>query len=75
MNRFEHNGIRIAYDDLGEGDPILLLHGFGADSRLNWKLSGWYSLLQQAGFRVIAPDSRGHGPSSRRTEVEQYRPQ
>lgn len=75
MPRFEADHLRIAYDDIGEGDPIVLLHGFAADSRLNWKLPGWYGLLQAAGFRVLAPDARGHGRSDKSSDVEDYRPE
>jgi len=72
---FESQGLRIAYDDLGEGEPIILLHGFAADRRLNWRVTGWYDLLVAAGFRVIAADARGHGQSARPTEPEAYRPE
>lgn len=61
MYTFESQGYEIAFDDEGEGDPIILLHGFAADRRSNWKLTGWTKLLLKAGFRVIAPDARGHG--------------
>lgn len=71
---FESDGLRIAYDDLGDGEPIILLHGFAAERRLNWRATGWYDLLARAGFRVIAPDARGHGQSAKPTEPEAYRP-
>lgn len=71
---FLSGGCRIAYDDLGEGAPILLLHGFGADRRLNWRTTGWYDLLAKAGYRVIAADARGHGQSDRPTDPAAYRP-
>ena len=72
---FESDGLRIAYDDLGEGEPILLLHGFAADRRLNWRTTGWYDLLVRAGFRVIAADARGHGQSAKPSDPEAYRPE
>jgi pimeloyl-ACP methyl ester carboxylesterase len=71
---FDADGFRIAYDDLGEGEPILLLHGFAADRRLNWKTTGWYDLLARAGYRVIAADARGHGQSDKPSDPEAYRP-
>ena len=74
MPHFESEGLKIAYDDLGEGDPIVLLHGFAADKSTNWRLTGWYRLLQKAGFRVIAPDARGHGRSDKPSEPEAYAP-
>ena len=71
---FESQGLRLAYDDVGEGEPIVLLHGFAADRRLNWRLTGWYDTLTAAGYRVLAPDARGHGQSAKPTDVEAYRP-
>lgn len=74
MATFTADGFRIAYDDKGEGDAILLLHGFAADRKTNWQLTGWYKLLQAAGFRVIAADARGHGRSDKPSEPEAYAP-
>ena len=71
---FDSNGVRIAYDDLGTGEPIVLLHGFAADRRLNWRLPGWYELLTKAGYRVIAADARGHGRSDRPSDPNAYEP-
>ena len=75
MPFFEVDGLRLAYDDVGEGDPILLLHGFAADRLSNWKLTGWYRLLTSCGFRVIAADARGHGRSDKPTEPGDYAPE
>ncbi|MDJ0657519.1 MAG: alpha/beta hydrolase [Xanthomonadales bacterium] len=75
MPKFDSDGYRIAYDDRGEGDPIFLLHGFAADRRSNWSLTGWVRTLTQAGFRVIAPDSRGHGASDKPTDPKAYKPE
>jgi len=72
---FEAEGLRLAYDDVGAGEPIVLLHGFSADRRLNWRLPGWYDLLADAGYRVLAFDARGHGQSAKPAEVAAYRPE
>jgi non-heme chloroperoxidase len=74
---FETDGLRLAYDDVGDrdGEPIVLLHGFAADRRLNWKLPGWYDTLANAGYRVLALDARGHGLSAKPSDIEAYRPQ
>jgi len=61
----EVDGHRIAYLDGGRGEPLLLLHGFGA-SRDNWTPIA-RELTRH--FRVIAPDLPGYGDSSRRPEV------
>jgi pimeloyl-ACP methyl ester carboxylesterase len=72
---FEAQGLRLAYDDVGDGVPIVLLHGFAADRRLNWKLTGWYETLVAAGYRVLAFDARGHGQSDKPSDIEAYRPE
>lgn len=74
MDTFESQGFQIAYDDDGDGDPIILLHGFAADRRSNWRLTGWTRLLRNAGFRVIAMDARGHGRSDKPTDPKDYAP-
>ena len=65
MPTFLSDGIRLAYLDEGprDGDPIVLIHGFGSNSRVNWVATGWVDLLTKAGFRVIALDTRAHGAS------------
>jgi pimeloyl-ACP methyl ester carboxylesterase len=50
MNSFEAQGFRIAYDNDGDGGPITLLHGFAADRRSNWPLTGWTRHLRNAGY-------------------------
>lgn len=62
---FDSDGIRIAYDDVGEGPPIVLVHGFASSRAGNWRGPGWYDALVDAGRRVIALDCRGHGESEK----------
>lgn len=50
----------IAFDDIGAGDPVLLLHGFPATRHL-W--SQVAPILATAGFRVLVPDLAGYGAS------------
>jgi pimeloyl-ACP methyl ester carboxylesterase len=59
------DGVRIAYEVVGEGEPILLIHGFAASRVQNWKEPGWYKTLTEAGYRVVAMDCRGHGESDK----------
>jgi pimeloyl-ACP methyl ester carboxylesterase len=59
------DGIRIVYDVVGEGAPIVLVHGFASSRAQNWKQPGWYETLGAAGYRVIAADCRGHGDSDK----------
>jgi pimeloyl-ACP methyl ester carboxylesterase len=59
------DGVRIAYEIVGEGAPVVLVHGFAASRVQNWKVPGWYETLSGAGYRVIAMDCRGHGESDK----------
>lgn len=72
MAVFSNNGIDIAYDDVGEGAPILLLHGFASTRTDNWSRTGWYGTLEKTGRRVIAMDWRGHGESTASHSVSDY---
>ena len=36
MQSFDSDGIRIAYRDEGDGEPILLIHGFASNTATNW---------------------------------------
>ena len=57
-------GIRVAYEVVGDGPPIVLVHGFASNRVTNWRTPGWYEALTQAGRQVIALDVRGHGESA-----------
>jgi 3-oxoadipate enol-lactonase len=46
-------------DSGGDGPPVMLLHGWLATADMNW--CGTYDALIEAGYRVLAPDHRGHG--------------
>ncbi len=59
------DGIRIAYERQGEGPPVVLVHGFGSSKEQNWKSTGWYGSLTEAGYSVLAMDNRGHGESDK----------
>lgn len=64
--------IHIAFEVLGEGPPIVLVHGFASSRRTNWRSPGWYDALTKAGRCVIAMDVRGHGESSKPHTHEDY---
>ncbi len=65
MQHFSSDGVRLAYLDTGpaEARPIVLVHGFGSNTRVNWETTGWVETLTKAGYRVISLDNRGHGAS------------
>ncbi len=62
----------IVYTDEGEGDPVLLIHGFASNAETNWTGPGWVQLLVDSGYRVIAMDNRGHGGSQKFYEEAAY---
>ena len=72
MHRFQHDGIEIAFIDEGEGEPIVLVHGFASTAQVNWVSPGWVATLTKAGRRVIALDDRGHGASSKLYDPAAY---
>ncbi|WP_289035792.1 alpha/beta hydrolase [uncultured Roseibium sp.] len=72
MPKFEKDGVEISFLDEGEGDPILLIHGFASNKSINWEYPGWVDLLVKDGRRVIALDNRGHGESSKFYDPEAY---
>jgi pimeloyl-ACP methyl ester carboxylesterase len=74
MQHFSHDGFDIAYMDRGDGEPILLIHGFASNLRVNWDGPSWFSTLNDAGYRVIALDNRGHGNSSKSHNNADYTP-
>ena len=65
-------GIDIAYETIGEGPPVLLIHGFGANRSITWRNTGWFDVLVRAGHQVIAMDCRGHGQSGKPYAPEDY---
>ena len=72
MPSFHNGDVEIAYLDKGEGDPILLVHGFASTRNVNWVYPTWVSELRKNGRRVIALDNRGHGDSGKLYDAAAY---
>ncbi len=72
LAHFSSDGVDIAFLDGGEGDPILLIHGFASNHVVNWGATGWIDTLKRAGRRVIAMDVRGHGRSEKLRDPDSY---
>ena len=72
MPSFHNGDVEIAYLDEGEGEPIVLVHGFASSKNVNWVYPAWVSELKKSGRRVIALDNRGHGNSSKLYDPEAY---
>src|SRR5579859_3442526 len=66
------DGVELAYERLGEGPAIILVHGFGSSRMQNWKSTGWYGGLTEAGFSLVAMDCRGHGDSGKPHDPAAY---
>ncbi|HMA74543.1 MAG TPA: alpha/beta fold hydrolase [Xanthobacteraceae bacterium] len=70
--RFNAGLVELAYLDEGDGNPIVLVHGFASNKEVNWVHPGWVETLARAGRRVIALDNRGHGASTKLYDPAQY---
>jgi pimeloyl-ACP methyl ester carboxylesterase len=62
MPEVTRDGVTIFFEDEGAGAPVLLIHGHTLDLRI-W--DPVMPFLVEAGLRIIRPDLRGHGRSSR----------
>jgi pimeloyl-ACP methyl ester carboxylesterase len=71
---FDSDGVRIHYEVNGPegGTPVVMVHGFASDYRLNWVGSRWQETFTNAGFRVVGIDCRGHGHSDKPHEEAAY---
>lgn len=77
MRFFSHDGFDLAFIDRAPphgGDPVLLIHGFASTHAVNWVAPGWVSQLNDAGYRAIALDNRGHGASDKSRDPADYTP-
>ena len=68
------DGVRIAWRELGEGRPVVLLHGYFSDGITNWLRYGHAAAIAAKGFRVIMPDLRAHGSSDKPHSPAAYPP-
>ena len=66
-----HDGVRLAYRELGEGRPLILIHGYLSTGMA---MAGIARKIAARGYRVILPDLRGHGESARPHEAAAYPP-
>ena len=78
LKTFSSDGVHIAYIDVppegtDRGEPILLIHGFASNHRINWVNPRWVQTLTRAGRRVVALDNRGHGASQKLYAPADYR--
>jgi pimeloyl-ACP methyl ester carboxylesterase len=69
QNFVEVDGARIHYETLGQGEPLLLIHGFSSSG------AAWQPFrdVLSAKFRLIIVDMRGHGRSTNSTKAFTHR--
>ena len=67
----DSDGLQVYYEQVGEGSPMMLVHGWGADTQSNWVDTGWVNVLKKL-RRVISIDVRGHGRSDKPYALEPY---
>ena len=68
------DGVELAYHEVGEGRPVILLHGLFSDAQMNWIKFGHADRISSEGFRVIMPDLRAHGESGKAHDPANYPP-
>ncbi|WP_277978506.1 alpha/beta fold hydrolase [Sphingomonas phyllosphaerae] len=68
------DGTSIAWREVGEGRPLLLIHGYFSDARTNWLRYGHAAAIAACGVRVIMPDLRAHGESGKPHDAAAYPP-
>ncbi len=65
----EHDGLRLAHIDEGEGAPVVFMHGEPTWSFLWRKV---ITPVRDAGFRCVAPDLPGFGRSDKPIDIDWY---
>src|SRR5947199_9665783 len=72
---FYSDGVRLHYEVNGpeRGFPLIAVHGFAYDYRLNRVGSRWQETFTNAGFRVVSLDCRGHDHSDKPHDEAAYR--
>lgn len=66
------DGTELAIHRLGDGRPVVLLHGLFSDAQTNWIRFGHAQRLADAGFEAIMPDLRAHGHSAKPHDPAAY---
>ena len=61
MKHFDLHGDHVAYQDVGDGEPVLLIHGMAGSSGTRRAITP----LLSRNYRVITPDLPGHGASAK----------
>jgi pimeloyl-ACP methyl ester carboxylesterase len=68
------DGVELAWHEMGEGRPVVLIHGLFSNAMTNWVKYGAAAEVASRGFRVIMPDLRAHGESGKPHDAASYPP-
>lgn len=68
---FDSNGVKLHYIIVGQGRPVVLIHGLHSSIKMNWQMPGIISMLAK-NYQVIAVDMPGHGESDKPTNEAAY---
>ena len=68
------DGTELALHRMGEGRPVILVHGLFSNAHTNWIKFGHAQKLAEAGFEAIMPDLRAHGQSAALQDPAAYPP-
>ncbi|MEZ0242592.1 MAG: alpha/beta fold hydrolase, partial [Sphingomonas sp.] len=68
------DGVELAWHEVGEGRPVVLIHGYFSNAWTNWIRYGHAEKVAAKGFRVIMPDLRAHGESAKPHDPAFYPP-
>lgn len=66
------DGAELAVTTMGEGRPLVLVHGLFSSAEMNWIKFGHAAKLAGAGFQCIMPDLRAHGASAKSHDPAHY---
>ena len=69
-----YGGAQLALHRMGEGRPVILLHGLFSSAEMNWIKFGTAAQLAAAGFECWMPDLRAHGASAAPHDPAAYPP-
>ena len=68
------DGTRLAWREMGDGRPVMLIHGYFSNAFTNWIRFGHANVLADAGFEAIMLDLRAHGDSEAPHDATAYPP-
>ncbi|MDB5689583.1 MAG: hypothetical protein JWL91_1459 [Sphingomonas bacterium] len=75
LHRFAaDDGADLAWHEVGQGRPVVLIHGLFSSATINWIKFGHAAEIASRGFRVIMPDLRAHGLSAAPHDPAAYPP-